>query len=246
MVNETIESLLGKIRSSYINIELIRIGGPGDGGYLMPNLANEISCCFSPGVSNVADFEKQLIEKYDIDCYLADGSVNQPPITSKKVHFLKKFIKNPKDKDSITLKKWVQSTSACNSKDLLLQMDIEGSEYAVILGEEDDFLKKFKCMIIEFHFLEKIEKIEYARLIYVIFEKLLKHFYIVHIHPNNCCGIANVLGYQIPRVVEVTFLRHDILKKTDVIREKKTFPHKLDSPNLLDRPELILPPEWHK
>ena len=117
-------------------------------------------------------------------------------------------------------------------------MDIEGSEYSVILGEEDSFLKQFKCMIIEFHFLDKIEKLEYAKLIYIVFEKILNHFYIVHMHPNNCCGIAKVLGYQISRVLEVTFLRHDTLKKTDVIAGKKTFPHELDSPNLLDRPEL--------
>ena len=36
---------------------LIRIGSPGDGGYLVPNDLEGISTCFSPGVSETADFE---------------------------------------------------------------------------------------------------------------------------------------------------------------------------------------------
>ena len=38
--------------------ELIRIGGSKDGGYLVPNDLSGIQACFSPGVSDLADFKK--------------------------------------------------------------------------------------------------------------------------------------------------------------------------------------------
>ena len=69
MVKSVIDQLLSSIRDNYINIELIRMGGNGDGGYLIPNLMNEIDHCFSAGVSDIAHFEKELLEKYDINCF---------------------------------------------------------------------------------------------------------------------------------------------------------------------------------
>jgi hypothetical protein len=61
-----LEIFFSKFRKKYISCDLIRIGSPGDGGYLMPNILNEVSYCFSPGVDNIADFEKELSEKYNI------------------------------------------------------------------------------------------------------------------------------------------------------------------------------------
>jgi hypothetical protein len=40
--------------------DLIRIGGTGDGGYLVPDDLEGIEYCFSPGVSTTVDFETHL------------------------------------------------------------------------------------------------------------------------------------------------------------------------------------------
>lgn len=80
--------LLSLLKPIKTNHELIRIGGDGDGGYLIPNDLVGIDSCFSPGVSSVADFENDLTKK-GIKCFLADFSVDAPPIKNKLFDFEK-------------------------------------------------------------------------------------------------------------------------------------------------------------
>ena len=71
--------------------ELIRIGGEADGGYLVPDDLINLGACFSPGVSNVSDFENCLTKK-GIKCFMADYSVDNPPITNSLFDFQKKYL----------------------------------------------------------------------------------------------------------------------------------------------------------
>ena len=68
-----IENFISRFREKYISCELIRIGGDGDGGYLLPDILNDISYCFSPGVSQTSFFEKELSENYNIQSFMVDA-----------------------------------------------------------------------------------------------------------------------------------------------------------------------------
>ena len=57
---------------------LVRIGGDGDGGYLLPEDLGGIAACFSPGVDRQATFENALA-RFGIGSHLADRSVAAPP-----------------------------------------------------------------------------------------------------------------------------------------------------------------------
>ena len=70
---------LSSVKPIKTNHNLIRLGGEMDGGYLIPNDIENIDNCFSPGVSEVANFENDLTKK-GIKCFLADYSVEHPPI----------------------------------------------------------------------------------------------------------------------------------------------------------------------
>lgn len=59
---EKLQEFLGAVRPKKTNHLLIRIGGEGDGGYLVPDDLGGINSCFSPGVSFVADFELALAQ----------------------------------------------------------------------------------------------------------------------------------------------------------------------------------------
>ncbi len=74
------------------------------------------------------------------------------------------------------------------------------------------------------------------------FKKLLQNHTIVHLHPNNCCGIENRMGVQIPRVMEFTFLRNDRITKK---KKQLNFPHYLDKDCIEEKPHLSLPKNWH-
>ena len=55
--NIKLNQFLTAVKPVRTNHELIRMGGDGDGGYLVPNDLEGIDVCFSPGVSEIANFE---------------------------------------------------------------------------------------------------------------------------------------------------------------------------------------------
>jgi hypothetical protein len=70
---EEIRQLIRTLRPVDCGKPLIRIGGDGAGGYLLPDDLEGIEYCFSPGVSTVADFESHLATLH-IKSFLADYS----------------------------------------------------------------------------------------------------------------------------------------------------------------------------
>ena len=94
---------------------------------------------------------------------------------------------------------------------MILQMDIEGAEYDVLTFESTATLGRFSTMIIEFHGLEQFFDWRFLHTTSIIFEKLYRNFSICHVHPNNCCGVTSLNGIDIPNVIEVSFLRHDLV-----------------------------------
>lgn len=74
-----------------ISQELMRIGGSGDGGYLGPKDLRGVEACFSPGVALNASFETALAE-LGIRSFLADYSVDSPPVENPLFDFQKRFL----------------------------------------------------------------------------------------------------------------------------------------------------------
>ena len=235
-----LERFVEKFRPKSVGNKLIRIGGKGDGAYLLPDDLFGISACFSPGVDVSSTFEEELAEKYDIKSYMADFSVDKPPIENKRFHFEKKFLGNKNDEKFIRLEDWVNDNINDNS-DLILQMDIEGAEYEVIIDTPSDIFKKFRIMAIEFHCLDMIFNNNSFKMVEAVFDKLCNDFTVVHIHPNNSRPIIYKNSINIPELLEFTFLRNDRVELND---KKLSFPHALDEQCAPHRPLRHLPECW--
>jgi len=230
-------NLIGPIDSGH---ELIRVGPQGDGGYLIPNDLVGLTACFSPGVSDVADFELRLAEQ-GVPCFLADYSVMQAPVSHPLLSFERKFLGLKNDEVFVTLNQWVEQ-KAPNQSEFILQMDIEGAEYEVLFDTSDDVLKKFRIMVIEFHNLDKLMVSGEFTLLNLIFKKIHKFFDVVHIHPNNCAPAYSYQEFQIPPIMEFTFLRRDrVTNRQRVVQ----FPHAFDRKNIDDLPDFSLPKCWY-
>jgi hypothetical protein len=220
---------------------LIRMGSRGDGGYLIPDDLEGVVACFSPGVDNRASFEASVIER-GIPCFLADASVERSPINSDIAHFTKKFLGVINNDNTITLDNWVDTNkSGCG--DLILQMDIEGDEWAILLNVSRHTLRRFRIIVIELHDLERLMDKHAFIIIRSTFERLLEDFYIVHNHPNNFGRSVRCRSLVIPRVQEMTLLRKDRVTSTDFAR---IFPHPLDGKNDPHGPDTALPPQWFR
>lgn len=218
---------------------LVRVGSDGDGGYLVPDDLDGIVACFSPGVDAWAPFEADLTHR-GIQCFMADGSVDQPPIDG--VHFIKKFLGVVNDAETIRLDNWVRE-SAPTTGDLLLQMDIEGSEWPVLLNASDEILRRFRIIVIELHDLERIMDRHALLIMRSVVAWLSQQFVVVHAHPNNYGGVVRKRNLVIPRVLEVTLLRKDRCRSAGFA---VSFPHPLDRPNATGRVDIALPRAWYR
>lgn len=217
----------------------IRLGGNQDGAYLVPNALDGIAACLSPGVRNSKTFEDELAHQHRIRSHLLDFSSDlekfSTPLIKGMQTFTKKWLGVASDETTVTLAEWIAATEPDASKDLMLQIDIEGAEWPILTDVDFEVLRRFRIIVIELHKLDDIfsnpalfeEKAANA------FKKLRGAFTVIHAHPNNCCGSSPKLfgsGMRIPRTFELTMVRTDFLETA----LKAGRPHRPELPHPLD------------
>ena len=229
---------------------LIRLGGRNDGGYLVPDDLDGIRACFSPGVSDVADFELDLALR-GIPSFLIDASVTSSPIVHDLLHFESLWLGAADDPetDTISLDTWVAHNAPATNPggetepgDLLLQMDIEDAEWAALAAASDATLARFRIIVIEFHDLESLTTRKGLEYMGSVFRKLNRQFSVVHAHPNNYSAVEFIGGVGIHPLMEFTLLRRDRISHA---QPAVTFPHPLDARNVRQKPNVALNRAWY-
>jgi len=232
--------------------KLVRIGGDRDGAYLVPDDLTGIDACFSPGVNNLKSFEDELTNQYNIKCHMCDFSSDLDQFRTPIVHgmqtFKKKWLDTDGSLDSISLRDWINEFSPDASKDLILQIDIEGAEYRNLLGADDRTLKRFRVIVIELHGLGVLCNPELiSKEVGPLLLKLHETHACVHAHPNNCCGdfIDPENGLNIANVLEITYLRRDRFQGNRHQYIQPQLPHPLDIRfNVSTNPPIHLNENW--
>jgi len=237
-----VRELIEALRPVMTQAPLVRIGPEGDGGYLVPDSLSGIRACFSPGVSTEAGFELQCAER-GMDVFLADGSVNAPPVNHHRFQFAQKHIGLVDDHCTITLDSWISEAGIDEDDDLLLQMDIEGFEYPALASLSAHRLRQFRFIIVEFHRLYLLWSKPSFELMDGVFRKLLQTHACVHIHPNNVAASVSHDGMTIPTVMEFTFARRADIPLAPFAG---VYPHPLDRRNNSVNSEMVLPKCWQR
>lgn len=219
---------------------LIRIGPDQDGGYLLPDDLDGIRYAFSPGIAYESRFEAALADM-GIHVFMADFSVDGPAVANERFTFLKKFIGSYNSATHITLDDWIESCIGADTSDLLLQMDIEGAEYEVLLNCSDRAINQFRIIVLEVHQMGRLFERSQFPIFQAVFRRLLRTHNVVHIHPNNYCGAVEIDGVTIPHIMELTFYRNDRPVEGFFLGK---YPHPLDRPNKSNKPEMVLPDIW--
>lgn len=212
------------------NLYFERVGSKGDGGYLVPKEIGKIDAIFSPGVALNSDFELYFANK-GIDCFMVDASVTKPALSHPNFHFEAIWLSHCDiPGEAVTLKTWLNKTRFSKSKNLILQMDIEGGEYDCITSSDNETLDAFKVIIVELHHLNYIFNQSKAKVIKITIQKILENHSVVHAHVNNNAKSFKINGVKFPEVLEVTFVRKDLIDKTYGYQLEK---HELDQPNVV-------------
>lgn len=214
-----------------INHKKIRLGPKEDGGYVVSEcVLNNIGSLFTYGSGDFISrpenigFEKDFIKAYKKPVYLFDHTVGIETHKNNLINFFNEGLGFGEKCDS-----FFNHYKKLNIKDnVLLKIDIEGAEYDFF--ENTDILEISKVvsgMCIEFHSLNIKEFRERFINVCANIENL---FVLNHIHGNNWGGVFNYNEYNVPIVLELSFVNKKISGEYSVCQDD--YPVKdLDYPN---------------
>ena len=197
----------------------VRIGNEGDGGYILLNDFANIKIAYSFGIKDEISFDKGLADK-NIDIFMYDHTISQLPYTNPKFHWEKIGLTEEKGKynNFKTLDELLKENGHTIERNMILKIDIEGSEWDIFSNINEDILKQFKYIITELHFNDAIES-KYSQ----VLKKLNKTHQIFHLHCNNCSPIINFDGFNICYAIEISYIireGYSFLKHSDYFPEK--------------------------
>ena len=192
------------------NFSRIRLGRPGDGGYVIyeiPNITYDL--LLGGGIAGDTSFEDDFLNKFpNVECYGFDGTIEAAPSTNTRFHFIKKNI-GANNTDSITnLHDYLEKYS-----NVFVKMDIEGGEFEWLNSLTPSHMNNIAQMVIEFHFVQPYGPVLTKEGL-SLFENINKTHTLVNFHGNSWAGIQDesYLGFKIPSVPECLYINNKYLK----------------------------------
>ena len=196
-------------------LSLARIGGEGDGGYVMHDGFTS-GTAISVGVGRDDSWDRDMAS-HGFDVHSFDHTVSRLPSRSKSVTFHRIGLgTGPRCQP---LEKLIELTRPGNH--VILKVDIEGSEWSALTTGN---LACFDQIVIEFHDIElALSKSDRVALLAGIHETHAP----VHVHANNYGSMFRADSYWFPSTLEVTYVRRGVLEDW---RPAKTLREDLDRP----------------
>ena len=202
-----------------------RVGSNHDGGYILINDWGKTDFLISMGIADNIEFEKELIPEL-AGGHLYDCSISVLPEDVNGSIFFQERIGGPGYTTMLNCLERLDKYS-----DLLLKMDIEGSEYETLDSLGPDIFGKFRQIVIEFHFLENIVEDAFFERLLRILEQLNKTHFVLNAHPNNFGDVFLIENLLLPSIMEITLLRRtNYLVDDTFASECETVLDKLNAP----------------
>jgi len=232
-----VRSVLSLLRPSAAQgVAKVRIGRDFDGGYVMLDDFAGIATALSLGISDDVSWDSDIAER-GIRVLQFDQTIDAPPVELPLFEFERLRISPFDESGSVSVGTILRTRVSEAGDTLLLKMDIEGAEWDIYLGIDNDDLCRFKQIVCEFHELDRLSEEAFADRARRVFEKLTSTHFVCHVHGNNCANFANVANVPVPQSLEITFASRAYY---DPEPTAETFPTMLDRPNEPGRADLYL------
>ena len=222
-------------------VDFVRIGRGGDGGYVM---LNDLVVCrhgISIGVGQELSWDLAVADQ-GINLALYDHTIGDLMTEHGSIKF-RRFGARPPGSDEpnkMSLPEIISAEGLDAECNMLLKIDIEGDEWAVLKGISSDLLKKFSQILLELHGMcDFASHDKHLARMYVLNAIAASH-QCIHLHANNWGDYRIIGGIPVPDVVEATFASraHYSFRKCE-----RRFPTGMDYPNNADRAEFMIVPE---
>lgn len=214
---------------SVLNIRKRRVGGAGDGGYVMLDDLEGIGICYSLGVGPDVSWDLEMAE-YGAVIYQYDHTVEQAPSSHPKFHHFRIGITHDEtiDPSLRRLDSLLRENGHFERRDMLLKIDIEGHEWDSLDALDPSIFNNFRQIVVEFHGMRLLDIESFRKRAYRLFTKMRQHHEVIHVHGNNFSGMPVVNGIPIPDCIELSFVNRSYYSFSDC---SEIFPSYLDKPN---------------
>jgi len=180
----------------------ILLGEKSDGCYVFLDDFENIKIAYSFGISNMIQFDDELAKR-GIDVYMYDHTINSLPYNNPKFHWSKIGIcgNNNRNPNLKTLEDLMKENGHISEKNMILKIDVEGWEWNSLNDLNEDILRQFKYILIEYHFFKPSKE----ELYYNVLKKLHKFHQAFYCRCNNR-GSISPLKNRICKALEVSYI----------------------------------------
>lgn len=195
--------------------QLIRVGGQGDGGYIMVDRLREGQVAVSIGVGSDDSWELDLAGR-GLFASQFDHTVQQAPSRHPNLSFHPFGLASPSnaklvpellDISAIT----ETSASEWGRPPTLLKIDVEGAEWESLATVDPQSLVDYEQILVELHGLHLATANRNWSRAFEALNRLTDNHAPVHVHPNNSWPLLDVAGVPVPHTLEVSLLRRDLV-----------------------------------
>ena len=211
------ERLLAFVRAirpmTSTGLELTRIGGATDGGYVMAEPI-AASGAISIGVGSDVSWDQDIGSR-GIPVAMFDHTVRRAPAHVPGGTFHRLGIGPTQGMKVRPLEQIVSVAGFAGRDDLLLKMDVEGAEWLSLTEPTPSNLQQFTQIVLELHGIAGLKDPRSAEQILAAVEHLGKTHYPVHVHANNYDELVRFGNWWFPNAIEVSFIRKDLLTNAE-------------------------------
>jgi hypothetical protein len=233
-------ALLAQIRPWRMKSDVkVRIGGQGDGGYVMPSSARHTNTVLAIGIGDEVSFDEELAG-LGARVLQFDHTVAASPSRHPGCEFHRLGWGARDDHPLATLSGLVKMVDWSAARHPILKFDVEGAEWEALAHSSAADLARFEILTGEFHHFDQLIDREFFERVRAVFRKLNETHRVIHLHANNAGGMVLLEGVPLPRLLEMTWVRID--SATFEGHSDEPIPGPLDRPNLPHLPDLQLRP----
>jgi hypothetical protein len=219
-----------------VGVEKIRLGRPGDGGYVMLDDFAGVDAALSYGIETDVSWDSEIADR-GIDVHQYDHSVSGPPVTHERFRFFRRMLAGVATEACETLGTTMALLPTGAAGRLILKIDIEGAEWEVFDAATAEELAQFSQIVGEFHGFSGAADAAWRETAQRVLLKLREQFDLVHVHANNFGGLHVVANVPVAEAFELTFANRAIYRTEP---SDELFPTPLDQPNWDERPDIFL------
>ncbi|WP_161633545.1 FkbM family methyltransferase [Mesorhizobium erdmanii] len=215
-----------------------RVGCKSDGGYVILDDLDPIEIVYSFGIGNQVSFDIEMAGMGK-NIFMFDHTVDGPPLGHPNFHFQKHGLAadNREAASLYTLAYQLNRLGHEGRTDLLLKIDIEGAEFEVFSAMPQAVLRQFRQITMELHWLDRLSDPTYRTGFVAALSKINDEFTLFHVHSNNNEPLGIVDGYVVAPVMELSYVRSDLIERAP---STTVYPTEFDFPNWPPRPDHTL------